>query len=188
MKKKSMIVGAALLAGLLISGCANNRELIATSSLSIRNDVYSETSSAEVESGKAVADINFSVKRNASRFAGIYFKHSKPPYRVQLNIDGQTISLEAEPVLEDKSPIDSNIPESGTGWKYQFNKRIALTPGKHQLTIALPVDDVICERELDVRSGFNTITVIPVYNYRSLRPYQGQNFTAGVKDLEVIVK
>lgn len=188
MKKKSMIVGAALLAGLLISGCANNRELIATSSLSIRNDVYSETSSAEVESGKAVADINFSVKRNASRFAGIYFKHSKPSYRVQLNIDGQTISLEAEPVLEEKSPIDSNIPESGTGWKYQFNKRIALAPGKHQLTIALPVDDVICERELDVRSGFNTITVIPVYNYRSLRPYQGQNFTAGVKDLEVIVK
>jgi hypothetical protein len=79
------------------------------------------------------------------------------------------------------------VPESGTGWKYQFSKRVALAPGKHKLTIALPIDDVIVEREVELRSGINSITVVPVYKKRLLRPYKGQNFTAGVKTLELTV-
>jgi hypothetical protein len=106
---------------------------------------------------------------------------------VYVNIDGQTTILEAQPILEDKSPADANLPESGTGWKYQFSKRIALTPGTHNLTIALPIDDVIVEREIDLHAGTNTITMTPVYNKRSFRPYKRQNFTAGVKTLEITV-
>lgn len=187
MKNKSIIVGAALIAGYVISGCANNRELIVNSSHATRNDVFSEISSSEAESGKAMADIMFTVKSNSSRFAEMYIKHSNPPYRVYVTIDGQSTVLEAEPILENISPVDSNAPESGTGWKYQFSKRVAIAPGKHKLTIAIPIDDVIVEREIALRAGVNTVTVIPVYKKRLLRPYKGQSFTAGVKTLEVMV-
>lgn len=176
-----------LLAGFAISGCANNRDLIAKASLATRSDVFTEAVSPETQHGKAIMDIKFAVKSNSSRFMEIYNKHSNPPYRVHVNIDGQVSILEAEPVLEDKSPADVNSPESGTGWKYQFSKRIALAPGKHKLTIVLPVEDVIVEREIDLRVGTNTVTVTPVYNKRSFRPYKRQNFTAGVKTLGITV-
>ncbi len=185
MKRKSIIVGAALIAGFVISGCANNKGMIEQTTLSTRNDVFFEIVGSEVKPGMAITDITFSVKSNSSRFLESYNKHSNPPYRVYVNIDGQTAILEAEPVLEDKSPIDSNNPESGIGWKYQFNKRVALSPGKHNVTIALPVDDVILEREIDLHTGFNSINLMPVYNERSLRPYKGQSFTAGVKALDL---
>jgi outer membrane murein-binding lipoprotein Lpp len=184
---KSILVGVALLAGFVISGCANNRELLKNSSHTTRNDVFSEVSSLETESGKAIADIMFAVKSNSSRIAEMTIKHSDPPYRVHVSIDGQTTFLETEPVLEHVSSADSNVPESGTGWKYKFSKRIALAPGKHILTIAIPVDDVIVKQEITLRAGVNTVTVIPVYNKRMLRPYKGQNFTAGVKTLKVMV-
>jgi len=83
--------------------------------------------------------------------------------------------VEAQPILEDKSPVDSKVPESGIGWSYQFSKWIALAPVKHKLTIAFPVDDVIVERGVELRSGVNAITATPVYSKRMLRPYKAQN-------------
>jgi len=181
------MAGAALMLCVVTSGCATNRDLIAKASIATRSDVFTETVSSDVQVGKAIIDFAFSVKSNSYRFVEMYGKHSDPPYRVYLNIDGQTAILEAEPFLEDKSPIDSSVPESGTGWKYQFSKRISLAPGKHRLTLALPIDDVIIEREVELRSGTNSITVIPIYSKRNLRPYKGENFTAGVRTLEITV-
>ncbi len=189
MNKKSILLGAALIAGIVISGCATNRELTSTiSSLSTRNDIFSETSNSDTEAGKAIMDIKFSVKSISSRFFEIYYKHSDPPLRVYLNIDGQTTILDAEPVLEDRSPINPDAPESGTGWRYQFNKRIVLAPGKHKLTIAVPVDDVFVERDIELHAGANTISMTPVYKKRSSRPYKNQHFSAGVKTVEVLIK
>jgi len=187
MKKKSIIVGSVLLAGFVISGCANKRELNGVSCLSNRNDAFSETSSSEAESGKALTNIMFSVKSNSSRIAEIYVKHSNPPYRVHLKIDGQTTILESEPVLEEKAPIDSKIPESGTGWKYTFSKQMTLPTGKHTLTIALPIDEVFVKGEIKLISGMNTISLNPVYNRKLLRPSKGLNFSAGVKTVELTV-
>lgn len=180
--------GAALLLCVAASGCANNHDIIAKASIATRSDVFTETVNADAQPGKAVADFTFSVKSNSYYFMGTYGKHTAPPYRVHLNIDGQTTVLEAEPIMEDKSPVDSTLPESGIGWKYQFSKQIAIAPGKHRVTIALPIDDVIVEREVELRSGTNVIAVSPVYNRRNLRPFKGANFTAGVKSLDIIVK
>lgn len=188
MKMNACTVGTVLLVCLAVSGCANNRDLIAKASIATRSDVFTEVKSSDTQTGKAVAEFTFSVKSNSYYLMGTYGKHTAPPYCVHLNIDGQTMVLEAEPVLEDKSPVDSNVPESGVGWKYQFSKRIALAPGKHKLTIALPIDDVIVEREVELRSGANSVTVTPIYSRRNLRPYKGENFTAGVKALDVVVK
>lgn len=187
MKTNVFIAGTALMVCVVVSGCASNRDLIAKASITTRNDVFTEATSPETQSGKAIMDLSFTVKSNSYRLVEIYGKHSDPPYRVHLNIDGQTVILEAEPVLKDKSPVDSNVPESGTGWKYQFRKRVALASGKHKLTIALPIDDVIVEREVELRSGINSITVVPVYKKSMLRPYKGQNFTAGVSTLKLTV-
>ncbi|MHC1697623.1 MAG: hypothetical protein AB9919_06105 [Geobacteraceae bacterium] len=54
MKYISILFGVALIAGFVISGCASNRELIVNSSHATRNDVFSEISSSETESGKAI--------------------------------------------------------------------------------------------------------------------------------------
>jgi len=187
MKKKSIITGAILMTGIVISGCANKPEFSGSSSLSSKNDVYSDTSPSEAESGKALVNLMFTVKSNSARFAEIYVKHSNPPYRVHVNIDGQSMILESEPVLEDKAPIDPNLPESGTGWKYTFSKQLALAPGKHMLTIALPIDKVLVEGEIEVQAGMNTISLKPLYNKKLLRPSKSQSFSAGVKTVEVAV-
>lgn len=187
MKRNLILAGMIIIAALIASGCASNRDLISTTSLGDRQDVFTEAFDQEARSGKAAADIKFSVKSNSSRFMWMYFRHTDPPYRVHLNIDGQAVILDTEPVLEDKSPIDSKVPESGTGWKYEFSKRIALAPGKHKLTVALPADDVIVEQEVLLREGANTIIFKPIYKRRLLRPYKGENFTAGVKAVEVQV-
>ncbi|MRR54702.1 MAG: hypothetical protein EG822_09360 [Deltaproteobacteria bacterium] len=176
-----------IISGLLISGCAGNRDLITQESIGSRQDVFTEIRGNDVPTGKALADIVFSVKSNSSLFLWNYNKHTDPPYRVHLSIDGQSTILEAEPVLEDKSPIGSNYPESGTGWKYQFRKRIALAPGKHKLTIALPVDDVLVEREIVLREGVNMVMLQPRYNKKMLRPHKGENFAAGIKSVEVLI-
>lgn len=188
MKMNVCTVGTMLMLCVAASGCANNRDLIAKASISTRSDVFAEVKNSDAQTGRAVVDFALSVKSNSYYLMGTYGKHTAPPYRVNLNIDGQPAVLEAEPVLEDKSPVDSNVPESGVGWKYQFSKRIALAPGKHKLTIALPIDDVIVEREVELRSGANSVTVTPIYSRRNLRPYKGENFTAGVKALDVVVK
>lgn len=187
MNKKSILLGVALIAVVAISGCATKRETTPMSSLSTRNDVFSETSKSEAETGKAITDIKLSVKSISSRFFEIYYKHSDPPLRVYLNIDGQTTILDAEPVLEDRSPIKPDAPESGTGWRYQFDKRVVIAPGKHKLTIAIPVDDVMVERDIELHAGANTITMTPVYQKRSSRPYRNKHFSAGIKTVEVLV-
>lgn len=186
MKINLYIAGTALMLSVVAGGCANSRDLIANTSFAAKNDVVTETANPKAQSGKAVMDVKLALKSNSWRFAEIYGKHGNPPYRVQLNIDGQTTTLEAEPVLEDRSSFPARVPESGTGWKYRFSKQIVLAPGKHKLTIALPVDDVIVEREVELREGLNTIELTPVYSKRALRPYKGgQTFTAGVRTLDV---
>ncbi len=188
MKMNLGMAGSALMLCVVASGCATNRDLITKTSTATRSDVFTEVVNSDVQNAKAIIDFSFAVKSNSYYLMGTYGKHTAPPYRVTLNIDGQVTVLEAEPVLEDNSPVDSKVPESGIGWKYQFSKRIALAPGKHKLTMALPIDDVIVEREVELRSGANSVTVTPIYSKRNLRPYKGENFTAGVKSLDVVVK
>jgi hypothetical protein len=187
MEGKSITIWTALIVSLAISGCATNRNIIEEISSSTRTGIFSEMNSSDAQPGQAIMDIKFSVKSNSSYLAGTYYKHSNPPYLFYLNIDGQTIVLTDEPVLEDSSPVRHDLPESGIGWRYRFSKRLALSPGKHAIKIALPIDDVMLERNLDLRAGLNAITVTPVYNRDSLGPYRGQTFTAGVKALDLTI-
>jgi hypothetical protein len=187
---KLSLIGIVLIAALVSSGCAGNRKFYTLSSISTRNDVFVESSISEAEVGedKSITDIVFSVKSLSSRFFETYMKHSDPPYRIYLNIDGQTTVIDSDPLLEKKSTVSPNTQESGTGWRYQFNKRIIISSGKHKLTISIPVDDVIVERDIELHPGVNAITLEPVYKKNSSqRPYKNQNFVAGLRTVEVIV-
>lgn len=187
MKSSLLIVVLALNAGLLTAGCANNRDIVAKTALGSRQDVFTELIDEQIQPGKATAEIRFTVKSNSSRFMWMYFKHTDPPYCVHLNIDGQATKLAAEPVLEDNPATVFDDPEGGTGWKYSFNKKLVLNPGKHKLIIALPVNDLVVEHDIVLRDGANTINLKPVYKTTRLRPYKGQSFRAGVKNVAIQV-
>lgn len=84
---KTILVGTVLLAGLVFSGCANNRDSIVKASRATRNDIFAENAGLVDQSGKAITDIRFTVKSNSSRFEELYNKHSDPPYRVQVIVN-----------------------------------------------------------------------------------------------------
>ncbi|MHC1696640.1 MAG: hypothetical protein AB9919_00955 [Geobacteraceae bacterium] len=188
MKNTAMLVGVAMIAGFALAGCANSREQLVQSSRITGNEVSSGTAVSKTEPGMATVDFSFSVKSNAARFAWMSFKHGNPPYRVQVTLDGNTTTLYAEPKWDTGGPLPANVAERGAGWKYQFSTRFAVAPGSHKLSIALPLDQVLVERTIEVRAGENAIIVHPVYKKKLLRPYKGHNFSAGVDTLEVCVR
>lgn len=185
MKNITKLLGVAIFAGFAIAGCANNREQLVQSVPASGTEIFSGTAVSKAE--PANIDFSFSVKSNAARFAWMTFKHRNPPYRVHVTLDGITTILNAEPKWDAVGPLAANDSERGAGWKYQFNARFAATPGKHKLSIALPVEQVIVERTIEVRAGENTVIVHPVYQKKMLRPHKGDNFTAGVETLDIRV-
>jgi len=187
MKNTAMLVGVAMIAGFALAGCANNREQLVQSVHSNGNEIFSGAAVSKAEPGMANVDFSFSVKNNAARFAWMSFKHRNPPFRVHVTLDGKTTILNAEPKWDDVGALLANVAESGAGWKYQFSTRFAVTPGRHKLSIALPVEQVVVERTIEVRAGENTIIVHPVYQKKLLRPYKGHHFSAGVETLDVRV-
>jgi len=88
-----VIVSASLM------GCAGNHEAIAKISAGARHDIFQVTSASLPVSGKALLQIEFSVKAYKARVLNPYIKHGDPPYNVVINIDDQVIELMDEPVL-----------------------------------------------------------------------------------------
>jgi len=125
-----------------ITGCAGNRDLIAKTSIASRQDVFQEVQTTQAVPGRAVLKVGFSIKNFKARFINTYYKHTDPPYTAILNIDGQTAVLSDDPVLEDLPGDFKNNPEVGTGWRYNFKKTLQLQPGKHHVSIAVPLSDV----------------------------------------------
>lgn len=184
---RTLAIVASLLVVAFMAGCAGNMNAIIKASESTRQDVFQEYSASKATTGKALLKIAFPVKSFKTRIVNTYSKHSNPPYTVTINIDDQAIVLTDEPVLEDLSGDFMKNPEVGTGWKYNFSKVLLLEPGKHKLTIVLPIDDMFVEREVELHVGTNTINMVPVYNKRLLRPFKGQHFSAGVKTVEITI-
>lgn len=187
MNNALVLIVVAMIGVFVLSGCATDRGFPVVSSLSNGKHVFSEAVGPATEPGMALVDFSFSLKSNAARFVGIHFKHSNPPYRVQLTIDGQTTIVAADPIWEERGAVNSIGPECGAGWRYRFKTRLTIAPGEHELSIALPADDVTVEREIVVHAGENAIIARPVYKKKLLRPYKGHNFSAGIKTLEVLV-
>jgi hypothetical protein len=147
-----------------LSGCAGNRNAIVKAGESAQRDVFKEVSDSTAISGKALLKIDFPLKNYKARFINKYIKHSDPPYTVTINIDGQPVVLSNEPVLEDLPGDFKENPEAGTGWKYNFRKELLLEPGKHHVTIAVPLSDIVTEKDVTLNAGANQMQIIPGYN------------------------
>ena len=169
----------------VMSGCASNKSQLLKAGDSIRHDVFKEVNGSTITPDKALLEIEFPVKGFKARFINTYFKHSDPPYTVTLNIDGQSIVLTDEPVLEELPGDFKDNPEAGTGWKYKFRKKLLLEPGKYHVTIAVPLSDVVTEKDVTINAGANLMQLIPVY-YASVTRYQNYpRFSHGLRRVAV---
>ena len=176
------VVKMTLLAMIMVSmsGCAGNRNAVVTAGESKRQDVFKEATASAAESGKALLKIEFPVKNFKTRIVETYIKHSDPPYTVTINIDGQSVVLMSEPVLEDLSGDFMKNPEVGTGWKYNFKNELLLEPGKHRVTIAVPLSDVIIEKDVTLHSGENLLQLTPIYKASVTRYQDYPRFNHGL--------
>lgn len=166
-----------------LAGCAGNRDLIAQISIPSRQDVFQEVQTRPAAPGKAVLRVEFSVKNFKSRFINSYSKYTDPPYMAVLNIDGQTTVLSDEPELEDLPGDFKDNPEVGIGWRYDFKKTLLLQPGKHHVSIALPISDVILEKEILLKEGDNILKLSPVYNTPIMRYPKFPRFSKGLRGI-----
>lgn len=170
-----------------LAGCAGNGNAVVKAGESTRQNVFSEASDATATSGKASLTIDFPVKNIRARIATTYFKHSDPPYTVTINIDGQAIALKDEPVLEDLPWDFKDNPEAGTGWKYNFKKELLLEPGKHHMTIAVPLSDVVVEKDITLQAGTNVLQITPGYRASGTRDRNYPKFNLGLNTLKLIL-
>ena len=169
-----------------MAGCASNRSAVLKVGKSTRQDVFQEVYKAKAATGEAVLKIYFPVKGFKARFVNTFYKHSDPPYTVIVNIDGQSVVLTDEPVLEDLPGDFMKNPEAGSGWKYNFRKELLLEPGKHHVSIAIPLSDVVMEKEMTLNAGVNQLQVTPIYN-ASVTKYQNYpKFSYGLR--QVVMK
>lgn len=168
-----------------ITGCAGNRDLIAKTSIASRQDVFQEAQTVQSVPGRAMLKVEFSIKNFKARFINTYYKHTDPPYTAILNIDGQTVVLSDAPVLEDLPGDFKNNPEVGIGWRYDFNKTLQLQSGKHHVSIAVPLSDVIIEKDIDLKEGSNLLNILPIYNAPVIRYPKFPRFSKDIRGLSV---
>lgn len=171
----------------ILSGCSFNNNSVHKPGSVIHRDIFQESSVTNIPASKASVQIEFSVKNNKARIVETYIKHSDPAYTVTVNIDGQLTEITNEPVLEDLPGDFKKNPEVGTGWKYNFKKDLLLEPGKHHITIAVPLSDVIVEKDITLSAGTNKLKVIPIYNASAVRNQEHPRFNHGLNKVELFL-
>jgi len=187
MIKNIKVISAVFIVGAVLTGCAGNRDLIAKASTSSRQDVFQEIMPSKTAPAKTQLTVEFSVKNFKSRFVNIYSKHTDPPYTAVLNIDSQAVVLSDEGVMEDLPGDAGKNPEVGTGWKYNFKKSLVLQPGIHRISIAVPVSDVIVEKEIELKGGANSLKLLPVYRTRLTKKPDYPVFSAGLQGIKALL-
>ena len=190
MKRKIILLP--LLAITVTSGCAGSPELIRTSSVSTRNDVFQELKDGG-SSPAEYADLRivFSLKTHKP---GIYSRtdvHGTPEYRLLINIDGQAVQLQGNLYKENIEPRGLRDPEAGEGIRYRFSKILRLKAGTHKIVVAIPEDGIAVEREITLSEGNNNLFLEPVYGSSTdkQRPgfYGVTSFTEGIKSFGVVL-
>jgi hypothetical protein len=180
-----VMLGVLMIAAVTLAGCAGNRDAVAKATLQTRQEVFQVVQTARIEPGKTLLRIEFPVKTYKARIGTKYIKHTDPPFTAVVNIDGQTVELTDEPVLEDLPGDFMKNPEAGTGWKYVFRKILLLEPGQHRIAIAVPRAGVVVQKELALNPGENLLQLAPVYNSCILRYSNYPRFSHGIRGIKV---
>ena len=183
MNKISFVIYLVILSTLM--GCAGNHEAISRITIGSRQDIFQVTSASQAVPGKALLNIKFPVKANKAYVFGSFIKHENPPYNIVINIDGQVVELEDKPVLEDLPGHYTDNPEAGKGWKYQFRKTLLLMPGKHQISITVPVANVVVKKVIILMEGINSFQLSPIYNTPIMRYNRHPLFSKGLRSISI---
>lgn len=189
---KRVIPLLSLLAITATSGCAGNGDLIRTSSISTRSDVFQELKDGGlIPAGFADLRITSSLKTHKP---GIYSStdvHGTPEYRLLINIDGQAVQVQGNLYAENIEPRGLRDPEAGEGIRYRFSKNLRLKAGTHKIVVAIPEDGIAVEREITLPEGNNNLVLEPLYgaDMGKQRPgfYGVTSFTEGIKSFGVVL-
>jgi hypothetical protein len=188
--KKWFICGL-LLAVAVTSGCATSTELIKTSSISTRGDVFQvPTDGGPIPDGYAGLSLSSSLKTHKPGVYSAKDAHGTPDYKLLLNIDGQVIEISGALREENLEPRGLRDPEAGEGIRYFFRETVRLKSGTHRLVVVVPVDNIAIEREIALSEGINNLVLEPLYgaNAAKRRPdfYGVTSFYEGIRGFSVI--
>lgn len=167
---------ALLLTVAMLSGCAQNVELIKSMSVATRNDIFQELpEKAAIPEGYADLFISASLK---THMPGLYPFEKKPhgttDYILLLNIDGQATRIRGDLKEEKSEPRFVRDPEAGEGIRYNFRKNVRLKAGTHKIAVAIPDDGIIIVNEFTLLEGSTNYLVLePVYGRTAVRQRPG---------------
>jgi hypothetical protein len=188
-------ISALLLAGIILTGCARNAELVKRAGNTERGGICAVISPAKPpEMGFADLTIWASLKTHeVSGVPMLKDLHGSPDYHLLVNIDGQALRVSGECFTEDASFQSKRHPESGMGMRYRFQAHVRLRTGAHRIIVAFPYDNVATEREIILEdSTDNLLEVMP--SYFSDRRQQGPgsagatSFREGISGVELSMR
>jgi hypothetical protein len=174
-----------------LAGCAGNRSLIESMGAGTGQGIFREIDeNASPAPGYVDLRIHSSLKMHKP---GIYSRrdaHGTADYTLLVNIDGQATILKGVLNEEGSEALPMGDPEEGEGIRYLFTKRLRLRAGSHRVAVALPVDDIVAERELILSEGeVSSLAIEPVYGTVPGKQRPGtfgrKSFREGIKSIRL---
>ena len=166
------IMHSALVVALLILvvNCGAAREQIGTKSLTDREGVFQEVTTADgPPPGFADVVLRASLKTHLSGEGTLLESgdspHGGPFYSFVLNIDGQAVTWKV-PGQRENIPVlrDRHSKEEGDGMKYGLEKRIRLRAGTHRIFFGVSEEDYSKTATVNLQEGKSyTLEFYPVY-------------------------
>jgi len=158
------------------ANCGAAREQIRTHSLSEREGVFQEvTTAAGPPAGFADVVVKASFKTHLSGDCLLLESrtspHGQPTYRFILNIDGQAVTWDA-PGQRENIPVVGNrhSQDEGDGMKYGIEKRIRLRAGTHRIFLGVSEEDLTKTVTVNLQEGKSyTLEFQPIYPRYSKR-------------------
>jgi hypothetical protein len=175
----------------LLEGCAGNKELIKAMSVSSNQRVFEvvEVNASPIP-GYADLHIHSYLKTHKPGIHAERDTHGTEDYKLLVNIDGQSVKIPGRLDAVKTAMCDF---EQGDGISYQFKTNLRLKSGIHKVVVALPADDLIAEREVNIsEGGNNTLTVEPIYGSIPGKKRTGTfgsmtSFKQGIKSIRILL-
>jgi hypothetical protein len=184
---------AVFLLSVVLIGCSGLISQPTNQITSERSDVFREIAKdSSLPSGSVMLTVKAEIKTHHKDFYILESRkspHGKQQYPIMINIDGQQASWEMPGVRDDTSMYNDRgavIPEGGRGMKYTLEKKISLTPGRHQIAVTLPGDDYVKKLEISLPLDRPSLLEFrPVYKQSGIGHHQ--NFLHGIENFEVFL-
>jgi hypothetical protein len=167
--KKIMHCGLLLAFVVLAADCGAVREQIRTQSITEREGVFQEvTTAAGPPAGFADVVVKASLK---THLPGEYLlesgssPHGGPFYHFTVNVDGQSVTWKV-PGQRENLPVvkDRDCQDEGDGMRYTLEKKIRLRAGTHQIFFGVREENAAKTMIVDLREGASsTIEFRPIY-------------------------